>query len=93
MWSGQAAEALGLEGAVKPEDFRALLDGTLPNGEQLHNAAAGRRGGTDLTFSAPKSVSIQALAGGDVRLLAAHETAVARALDHAETLTACRVTA
>ncbi len=93
VWSGQAAEALGLEGAVKPEDFRALLDGTLPNGEQLHNAAAGRRGGTDLTFSAPKSVSIQALAGGDVRLLAAHETAVARALDHAETLAACRVTA
>jgi conjugative relaxase-like TrwC/TraI family protein len=92
-WSGQAAAALGLEGAVKPEDFRAILDGTLPNGEQLHNAAAGRRGGTDLTFSAPKSVSIQALAGGDVRLLAAHETAVARALDHAETLAACRVTA
>ena len=55
--------------------------------------AAGRRGGTDLTFSAPKSVSIQALAGGDVRLLTAHETAVARALDHAETLAACRVTA
>jgi conjugative relaxase-like TrwC/TraI family protein len=92
-WSGQAAAALGLEGAVKPEDFRAMLDGSLPNGEQLHNAAAGRRGGTDLTFSAPKSVSIQALAGGDVRLLTAHETAVARALDHAETLAACRVTA
>jgi conjugative relaxase-like TrwC/TraI family protein len=91
-WSGRAAAELGLEGAVKPEDFRAMLDGTLPNGEQLHNAAAGRRGGTDLTFSAPKSVSIQALAGGDVRLLAAHETAVARALDHAETLAACRVT-
>jgi conjugative relaxase-like TrwC/TraI family protein len=92
-WSGRAAAELGLEGAVKPEDFRHMLDGTLPNGEQLHNAAAGRRGGTDLTFSAPKSVSIQALAGGDVRLLTAHETAVARALDHAETLAACRVTA
>lgn len=91
-WRGQAAEALGLQGEVKPEDFRRLLDGSLPNGEQLHNAAAGRRGGTDLTFSAPKSVSIQALAGGDVRLLSAHETAVARALDHAETLAACRVT-
>jgi hypothetical protein len=45
-WSGQAAAELGLEGAVKPEDFRHMLDGTLPNGEQLHNAAAGRRGGT-----------------------------------------------
>jgi conjugative relaxase-like TrwC/TraI family protein len=92
VWSGKAAATLGLEGAVQPEDFRRMLDGALPNGEQLHNAAAGRRGGTDLTFSAPKSVSIQALAGGDVRLLQAHETAVARALDHAETLAACRVT-
>lgn len=91
-WSGRAAEALGLQGDVKPEHFRAMLDGALPNGEQLHNAAAGRRGGTDLTFSAPKSVSLQALAGGDVRLLKAHETAVARALERAEGLAACRVT-
>jgi conjugative relaxase-like TrwC/TraI family protein len=92
-WSGKAAEELGLEGAVKPEDFRAMLDGRLPSGEQLHHSGAGRRGGTDLTFSAPKSVSIQLLVGGDKRLLQAHETAVARALDHAETLAACRVTA
>lgn len=91
-WSGQAAATLGLSGPVQPEDFRRLLDGQLPNGEQLHNAAAGRRGGTDLTLSAPKSVSIQALVGGDVRLLAAHENAVARTLDYAETLAACRVT-
>jgi conjugative relaxase-like TrwC/TraI family protein len=91
-WSGRAAEALGLAGTVQPEPFRAMLDGALPNGEQLHNAAAGRRGGTDLTFSAPKSVSLQALAGGDTRLLQAHETAVARALERAESLAACRVT-
>jgi conjugative relaxase-like TrwC/TraI family protein len=91
-WSGRAAEALGLAGAVEPATFRAMLDGALPNGEQLHNAAAGRRGGTDLTFSAPKSVSLQALAGGDTRLLQAHETAVSRALERAESLAACRVT-
>jgi conjugative relaxase-like TrwC/TraI family protein len=91
-WSGKAAAELGLRDIVKPEDFRAMLDGRLPSGEQLHHTSAGRRGGTDLTLSAPKSVSVQALVGGDKRLLQAHETAVARTLDHAETLAACRVT-
>ena len=93
-WSGRAADELGLAGEVKAEDFRAMLDGRLPNGEQLHHAGegSGRRGGTDLTFSAPKSVSLQALVAGDTRLLQAHETAVARALDRAEELAACRVT-
>jgi conjugative relaxase-like TrwC/TraI family protein len=92
-WSGKAATELGLSGAVQPERFRALLDGQLPNGEAIHLAGPGRRGGTDLTFSAPKSVSLQALAGGDTKLLQAHETAVARAMQYAETLAACRVTA
>ncbi len=91
-WSGQGAAELGLSGAVRPEDFRALLDGQLPNGEAIHLAGPGRRGGTDLTFSAPKSVSLQALVEGDTRLLQAHEVAVARAMDYAQTLAACRVT-
>lgn len=91
-WSGKAATELGLSAAVQPQDFRALLDGQLPNGESIHLAGPGRRGGTDLTFSAPKSISLQALIQGDTRLLQAHETAVARALDYAETLAACRVT-
>ena len=94
VWSGLAAETLGLRGEVQAEDFRAMLDGRLPNGVALHHAGegSGRRGGTDLTFSAPKSVSLQALVAGDTRLLQAHETAVARALDRAEELAACRVT-
>ena len=93
-WSGQAAAELGLAGEVKGEDFRALLDGQLPNGVQLHHAGegSGRRGGTDMTFSAPKSVSLQALIDGDTRLLQAHEAAVGRALEQAEALAACRVT-
>lgn len=92
MWSGKAALMCGLTGEVKAEDFRAMLTGKLPNGEQVHHAATGHRGGTDLTFSAPKSVSLQALIGGDKRLLDAHETAVARALEYAESIAACRVT-
>ena len=38
----------------------------------------------DLTFSAPKSVSVQALVGGDDRLLEAHRHAVNVALQEAE---------
>ena len=91
-WSGLAASTLGLEGPAEPKAFRALLDGRLPNGEALHHGAGGRRGGTDLTFSAPKSMSMQALIDGDTRLLLAHETAVARALEYAESLASCRVT-
>jgi conjugative relaxase-like TrwC/TraI family protein len=79
-------------GPIDPSVFATLLDGRLPTGETLHHAAAGRRGGTDATFSAPKSVSLQALVGGDTRLLEAHQRAVDRALTHAETLAACRVT-
>ena len=91
-WWGRGAEALGLAGEVEPEIFARLLDGRLPTGEQLHHGAAGRRGGTDATFSAPKSVSLQALVGGDLRLLDAHTRAVDRALAYAQTLAACRVT-
>ena len=91
-WWGRGAEALGLAGAVEPEVFARLLDGRLPTGEQLHHAAAGRRGGTDATFSAPKSISLQALVGGDLRLIEAHQKAVDRALAYAQTLAACRVT-
>lgn len=93
VWCGQGAAALGLAGAVVPAVFASLLDGRLPTGEALHHAAFGRRGGTDATFSAPKSVSLAALVGGDTRLLEAHRRAVDRALDQAEALAACRITA
>ena len=44
------------------------------DGEILH------RPGRDLTFSAPKSVSIAALVGGDKRIVEAHDRAVAATL-------------
>ena len=91
-WWGEGAATLGLSGSVDQTTFANLLDGQLPTGELLHHAAAGRRGGTDATFSAPKSVSLQALVGSDHRLLEAHARAVDRALAYAENLAACRVT-
>ncbi|WP_165967887.1 MobF family relaxase [Sapientia aquatica] len=92
-WWGDGAAHLGLQGGVDAKVFAELLDGQLPTGEMLHHAASGRRGGTDGTFSAPKSVSMQALVGGDRRIIEAHHLAVERALAYAQTLAACRVTA
>jgi conjugative relaxase-like TrwC/TraI family protein len=91
-WMGDGAGRLGLIGQVDAQTFRELLDGQLPDGSQIHHAAECRRGGTDFTFSAPKSVSMQALIAGDVRLIEAHEAAVSRALEYAQDLAAYRAT-
>jgi len=91
-WQGTGAERLGLTGEVDAATFTRLLDGQMPDGSQIHNAAEGRRAGLDLTFSAPKSVSMQTLIGGDTRLIDAHEKAVSRVLDYAQGLAAYRVT-
>ena len=85
-WAGKGAAEAGLEGPVDADAFRAVLEGRVPDssGRQL-----GRRGkdgeithrpGRDVTLSAPKSVSLAALVGGDVRVVDAHDRAVARTL-------------
>lgn len=92
-WWGKAAQSLGLSGSVDAAQFKDLLDGKLPDGTELHRGAESRRAGTDLTFSAPKSVSMQALIGGDQGLIDAHDAAVSRALDYAQArLAAYRLT-
>ena len=84
-WAGQGAELLGLAGAVDGKLFEAVLAGQLPGGSVIPDGARGaHRPGLDLTFSAPKSVSLLAYVGGDTRLLAAHRDAVATALGWAE---------
>ena len=87
-WVGEGAKELGLQGEVKTADLQAVLAGNLPNGEQLGRAAGDgqteHRAGWDGTFSAPKSVSVAALVGGDQRLSDAHATAVREALQHIE---------
>ena len=52
--------------------------------EQSGGQRTPRKVGYDLTFSAPKSVSLAALLGGDKRLLAAHEAATNVAMAFAE---------
>ena len=61
-----------------------LLQGHLPNGERLGKKVDGEilhRPGFDLTFSAPKSVSILALLGNDERIFQAIERATDKALE------------
>ena len=102
-WQGRGAELLGLRGNVSREQFEAMREGLHPEtGEFLrprHSADRANADGSDqskarsfydLTFSAPKSVSVQALVGGDERLIAAHDKAVREALTEAENYSASR---
>src|SRR5258708_5217900 len=80
VWLGVGAEKLGLGGEVDAARFRALLDGTLPDGRTIHAtfkaSTSAKRHGWDFTFSAPKSVSLQALIAGDQAVIEAHNRAV-----------------
>lgn len=59
-WLGEGARLLGLQGLLKPDDFRHLLRGYSPDGtvSLVRNITSRRRAGWDLTWSAPKSVSV-----------------------------------
>jgi conjugative relaxase-like TrwC/TraI family protein len=57
----------------------------------IAHQAANRRVFYDFTFSPPKSVSIAALAGGDARIIEAHDRAVSEALQQLESFAATRV--
>ncbi|MCI4411237.1 MAG: relaxase domain-containing protein, partial [Thiotrichales bacterium] len=81
---GKGAEALGLtDKAVTSEELTKLLTGELPDGQQVGRVGE-HHPGWDATFSAPKSVSVQALVAGDERILTAHDAAVKIALEHYE---------
>jgi conjugative relaxase-like TrwC/TraI family protein len=106
-WQGRLAEKYGLAGAVGAEEFHRLSEGQHPRtGEQLvqhrqsfeYQSADGKtvksvehRAGWDATFSAPKSVSLTALVGGDDRVRVAHREAVGVALNGLERYTQARM--
>ena len=106
-WQGRLAEQFGLAGTVSAEDFAKLSQGQHPQtGKQLvrqrasyeYQDADGKtvktmehRAGWDATFSAPKSVSLTALVGGDERVREAHRESVRVALDQLEHYTQARI--
>ena len=90
-WRGNLARELGLSGKAGAEIWKKALNGQFPGGVAIdggtfldENGQPHRRAGTDFEFSAPKSVSIQALVFGDDRLIAAHRKAVTVAMEELE---------
>ncbi len=99
-WHGRLAEQWRLQGGVEEEQFRRLSEGQHPlTAKQLVRHQPAReyvdehgekvktmehRAGWDATFSAPKSVSLTALVGGDDRVRQAHQESVSVALDELE---------
>jgi conjugative relaxase-like TrwC/TraI family protein len=98
---------MDLAGAVESETFARLSEGQHPyTAEQLvrHQVSrtyegkfgkqvtsAEHRAGWDATFSAPKSVSLTALVGGDDRVRDAHRESVRTALRELERYTQARI--
>jgi conjugative relaxase-like TrwC/TraI family protein len=86
-WVGTAAGGLGLAGPVQDEEFRRLLEGRQPRTGVVVGSGRASVAGFDLTFSAPKSVSVLfALAGPEAAdaVVAAQRDAVAGALRYLE---------
>lgn len=85
-WWGEGARRLGLEGEFDQQAFADALAGKLPNGIEMPTGHAGDRlPGIDVTFSPPKSVSLQLLVAGDERIRAAHDQSVEAGLRYFET--------
>ncbi|MGB9205325.1 MAG: MobF family relaxase, partial [Terriglobales bacterium] len=106
-WQGRLAEQWKLAGSVEAEHFARLSEGQHPRTEeqlvrhQVSRTYEGKfgkevtsvehRSGWDATFSAPKSVSLTALVGGDDRVRDAHRESVHLALRELERYTQARI--
>jgi conjugative relaxase-like TrwC/TraI family protein len=106
-WHGRLAHEWELRGEVQEEHFQRLANGQHPlTGEQLVRHQTAReyvtargetvstmehRAGWDATFSAPKSVSLTALVGGDEAVRQAHRDSVKVALNEMERFVQARL--
>jgi hypothetical protein len=85
LWIGATAEQLGLTGEVDADQLRSLLTGFSPDGASLGmQLRADRRPGYDLTFSAPKGVSLLWAFSSDqtrAEITQPHDRAVVAVLD------------
>ena len=106
-WQGRLAQKWNLSGAVEAKHFARLSEGQHPHTDvqlvrhQVSRTYEGKfgkevtsaehRAGWDATFSAPKSVSLTALVGGDDRVREAHRESVRAALAELERYTQARI--
>ena len=106
-WHGRLAQAWGLVGDVQEDQFQRLAEGQHPQTglplvgaqrpQQYANAQGdvvttmAHRAGWDATISAPKSVSLTALVGGDARVRQAHQESVTADLTEMERYVQARI--
>ena len=87
-WHGKGAEELGLKEHVSSDTFKTILEGhvvgTSTRLGRMRNGEHEHKPGTDITFSAPKSVSLAAYIGNDKRIINAHDKAVKSTLNYIE---------
>ena len=89
-WRGCGAAALGLRGHIESGAFRRILEGYVPGTDirlgRVREGAHEHRPGVDITLSAPKSVSLEALlpGPGNARAMRAHDAAVRATLEFIE---------
>jgi conjugative relaxase-like TrwC/TraI family protein len=87
-WVGREAASLGLAGAPERGDLETLLSGHHPvDGSRIGGRFRTRNAGFDLTFTAPKSVSVLAAVGDPAvreAAVAAHVAGVVAGLDYLE---------
>lgn len=90
-WMGDAAKTQGLKGQISEPDFLNAYSCLDPKGnplrkQQQYQKSSRRynRPGTDVTLSAPKSVSVAALVYENQDILKAHKAAVRATMKYAE---------
>ncbi|ORE89265.1 exonuclease V subunit alpha [Oceanococcus atlanticus] len=97
-WFGALAQDLGLRGEVDRPDFEDLLNGIVTSDASVGQTGVDsarpqrlrHRPGYDVTFSAPKSISVLALVYGDDAVAQAHRAAVRIALAYLQQQTTTR---
>ncbi|CCQ69886.1 hypothetical protein CWATWH0402_1156 [Crocosphaera watsonii WH 0402] len=90
-WFGEAANIQGLTEQIQEKHFHNAYQALDPEGNPLRKQQNYRkqskrqnRPGTDVTLSAPKSISVAALVMGNTSILEAHKSAVRATMDYVE---------
>jgi conjugative relaxase-like TrwC/TraI family protein len=87
-WFGHLSKEIGIAGkGVYAAEFQKYLQGITPDGQKLSSGrkeGGTHRPGYDLTFSAPKSVSIMAEVFENAITIKAHQSAVEQTLNYIE---------
>lgn len=88
-WHGKLAEEMGLKGNVDITRFTELLEGKISEEKTM---GKDHRPGVDMTFSAPKSLSVLSLVGKDERLIEAFKESVYETIPKIEQFISTRIT-